>query len=171
LLVKLAATSEELPPSTYVSVTELEFTKDKVLGGGGFATVYKAVCDGKPVAVKVLNATYNPSADIRMVSVVRLLHCLFSWVLRQKLCREALVWQHLQHRFVLPFIGLQRPIAPGHQLPYMVSPLAAKHGTLDSYIKSSDYAPVEDSFRIVTSKMLYKSPHYSNRTSLALAGC
>ncbi|KAJ7920040.1 kinase-like domain-containing protein [Mycena leptocephala] len=52
---------------------------------------------------------------------------------RLEFCREALVWQRLQHRFILPLIGIDRETFPSSLC--MVSPWM-KHGTILKYLRA-----------------------------------
>ncbi|KAJ6526558.1 kinase-like domain-containing protein [Mycena vulgaris] len=54
-----------------------------------------------------------------------------SLVLSQQFCREALVWQRLQHKYVLPLIGIDRESFPSSFC--LVSPWM-KHGTVLKYL-------------------------------------
>jgi serine/threonine protein kinase len=67
----------------------------------------------------------------------------------QKLCREVLVWQHLRHPFLLPFVGLLKPFSVFATLPYIVSEYAP-NGTLHDFIKTDGYMPWIDSLRLVS---------------------
>jgi serine/threonine protein kinase len=81
-------------------------------------------------------AMFSPDADIA------------GWHL-QKFRREALIWRQLKHAFILPLIGIETTTFEGTgYLPCLVSPLM-RHGTLRDYIRSADYAPVRDFYRLV----------------------
>jgi hypothetical protein len=68
LLVKVAATSQRLPDSIFIRLSAFKPTKRTYAGGGGFAHVYRATYRNQQVAVKVLKASYDTSAAVRLVS-------------------------------------------------------------------------------------------------------
>ncbi|KAM6501328.1 Protein kinase-like domain containing protein [Amanita muscaria] len=80
------------------------------VGWGGYADVYKGEFRGKPVAVKMLRT--NSQSDV---------------------CREALTWKSLSHKFILAFLGIYQEKA---QL-FLVSPFM-KNGSLSAWRKKSD---------------------------------
>ncbi|KAJ7091395.1 kinase-like domain-containing protein [Mycena belliarum] len=60
--------------------------------GGGFADVFKVIYKGRNVAVKRLRFfAYPPSKEAELDGA---------------LCKEAIIWKHLEHPFVLPFMGV-----------------------------------------------------------------
>ncbi|KAJ6550285.1 kinase-like domain-containing protein [Mycena capillaripes] len=60
--------------------------------------------------------------------------------IRQRFCREALVWQTLQHEYMLPLIGIDRETFPMSFC--MVSPFM-KHGTVLRYLTQNRWADVD----------------------------
>ncbi|KAJ7622667.1 kinase-like domain-containing protein, partial [Mycena polygramma] len=60
--------------------------------------------------------------------------------LGQQFCREALVWQHLQHPFILPLIGIDRETFPSSLC--MVSPWM-ENGTVLKYLNDHGRANVD----------------------------
>ncbi|KAJ7812049.1 kinase-like domain-containing protein [Mycena leptocephala] len=85
--------------------------------GGGFGDVYRASYLGTPVALKRLRTFTADSASHRN---------------RLQFCREALVWQELQHPFILHLIGIDRETFPSTLC--MVSPWM-KYGTVSKYLR------------------------------------
>jgi hypothetical protein len=59
------------------------------------------------------------------------------------------VWQHLNHPFVLPFVGLLQPSSSFGPLPYMVSEYAP-NGTLHAFVKTDAFVPSVDAMRLVS---------------------
>ncbi|KAJ7809655.1 kinase-like domain-containing protein, partial [Mycena leptocephala] len=55
-------------------------------------------------------------------------------------CREALVWQHLQHSYILPLIGIDRETFPSSLC--MVSPWM-EHGTVLNYLNNNGRTNVD----------------------------
>ncbi|KAJ7227928.1 kinase-like domain-containing protein, partial [Mycena rebaudengoi] len=113
LIGKLSKACDKLPSSLIISgVTERD---EHASFCGGFGDVFKAMYKGKPVALKHMNIFQN--ADLRYI--------------RRKFCREALVWQNLQHPFIAPLIGIDTESFPSSLC--MVSPWM-KSGTVLKYL-------------------------------------
>ncbi|KAJ7656681.1 kinase-like domain-containing protein [Mycena rosella] len=70
----------------------------------------------------------------------------------QQFCREALVWHHLQHPFILPLIGIDRETFPPSIC--MVSPWM-EHGTILKYLKDYGRANVDRLLSEVAQGMQY----------------
>jgi serine/threonine-protein kinase TNNI3K len=133
--VKLAASSEKLPSSLFVHGVKLD-SRDPFFGGG-FADVYRGVCEGETVAVKkprALSTVCNPYAASRKYE-----HgpSLADWIW-QRLCREALIWYQLRHPFVLPFIGVDQDNFQTTNLVGLVTPWIFP-GTLKDVMKSDRF--------------------------------
>ncbi|KAJ6556229.1 hypothetical protein B0H19DRAFT_1029247 [Mycena capillaripes] len=64
---------------------------------GGFGDVFRASYDKQPIAFKRIRTFQADSTSQRI---------------RLEFCREALVWQGLNHRFILPLIGIDRKTFP-----------------------------------------------------------
>lgn len=56
------------------------------------------------------------------------------------LCREALIWLHLEHPHVLPFLGIDRTSFPGSLC--MLSPWML-HGNIHDFIKDTGFVETE----------------------------
>ncbi|KAJ7270278.1 kinase-like domain-containing protein [Mycena rebaudengoi] len=114
VILKLSAACNNLPSSLFISgVTGHD---NHALFGGGFGDIYQASYDGKTVALKHIR-TFHRDAEQRHI-----------WL---QFCREAVVWQDLQHPCILPFIGIDRETFPGSLC--MVSPLM-ENGTVLKYL-------------------------------------
>ncbi|KAF9468989.1 kinase-like domain-containing protein [Collybia nuda] len=117
LLVKLSEVTGVLPSSlTIRDVTLLE--KDAVFGGG-FADIYRALYNGKEVALKRMRIFQRGQERHKI-------HRTF--------CKEALVWKSLRHPHVLPFLGVDSNTFA----PYlcMVSPWM-RHGTIIRHLSDN----------------------------------
>ncbi|KAJ7142511.1 kinase-like domain-containing protein [Mycena epipterygia] len=85
--------------------------------GGGFGDVYRASYQGQIVALKRIRTFTADSTSHHN---------------RLQFCKEALVWQGLRHRFILPLIGIDREtFSPSF---CMVSPWM-KYGTVLKYLR------------------------------------
>ncbi|KAJ7336465.1 kinase-like domain-containing protein [Mycena albidolilacea] len=111
LMQKVVEAGEQLPSSLFIiGVNDHD---EHPTFGGGFGDVYQASYDGKRVALK----------RIRTFTADSTTH-------RNRL--EALVWQGLRHRFILPLLGIDRlTFAPSF---CMVSPWM-KYGTVLRYLQ------------------------------------
>ena len=69
----------------------------------------------------------------------------------QQFFREALVWQHLRHPFILPFIGIDRETFPGFLC--LASPWM-EHGTVVKHLKDHGRVNVDKLVSISHSLML-----------------
>ncbi|KAJ6589746.1 kinase-like domain-containing protein [Mycena capillaripes] len=113
LVSKLAKACDKLPSSLMIfGVTQRD---EHASFCGGFGDVFKAMYQGKPVALK----------HMRMFQGTDQRH------MRRKFCREALVWQRLRHPYIVPLIGIDTESFPSSLC--MVSPWM-KNGTVIKYL-------------------------------------
>ncbi|KAJ7871906.1 kinase-like domain-containing protein [Mycena olivaceomarginata] len=113
LIGKLAKACDKLPSSLMISgVTERD---EYASFCGGFGDVFKAMYQGKPVALKHMRRFQG--TDQRDI--------------RRKFGREALVWQRLRHPYIVPLIGIDTESFPSSLC--MVSPWM-KNGTSIKYL-------------------------------------
>ncbi|KAK7032682.1 kinase-like protein [Favolaschia claudopus] len=113
LIGKLAKACDKLPSSLIISgVTQRD---EHATFCGGFGDVFKAMYQGKPVALKHMRMFQG--TDQRDI--------------RRKFCREALVWQRLRHPYIVPLIGIDTESFPSSLS--MVSPWM-KNGTVIKYL-------------------------------------
>ncbi|KAJ7879535.1 kinase-like domain-containing protein [Mycena olivaceomarginata] len=115
LMQQVAESGEQLPSSLFITgVTDRD---EHPTFGGGFGDVYQASYDGKRVALKRIRTFTADSTTHRN---------------RLQFYKEALVWQGLRHRFILPLLGIDRStFAPSF---CMVSPWM-KYGTVLRYLQ------------------------------------
>ncbi|KAF7338786.1 Kinase-like protein [Mycena sanguinolenta] len=115
LITQLSEAQDQLPSSLFISgVSDRD---EHPTFAGGFGDIYRASYEGKMVALKRIRTFTMDSTSHRI---------------RLEFCREALVWQGLRHRFILPFIGIDREtFSPSF---CMVSPWMKK-GTVLTYLK------------------------------------
>ncbi|KAJ7839900.1 kinase-like domain-containing protein, partial [Mycena leptocephala] len=123
LILKLSEACDRLPSSLFI--TGVTGRNEHAIFGGGFGDIYQASYAGKTVALKHIR-TFHRNAEQRRI--------------RLQFCREALVWQHLQHSFILPFIGIDRETFPSSLC--MVSPWM-ENGTVLKYLNDHGRANVD----------------------------
>ncbi|KAJ7473171.1 kinase-like domain-containing protein [Mycena galericulata] len=117
LLMKLSEKSDQLPTSFFIS--GVSNADQHPTFCGGFGDVYRASYDGGLVALKRIRRFAGSSSSTKD---------------RSKFCREALVWQNLQHPFILPFLGIDRETFPSALC--LVSPWMS-NGTVLEYLGRS----------------------------------
>ncbi|KAJ7195884.1 ankyrin repeat-containing domain protein [Mycena rebaudengoi] len=123
IIRKLSEASDKLPSSLFI--TGVTGRDEHATFGGGFGDIYQASYAGKTVALKHIR-TFHGDAELRQI--------------RLNFCREALVWQHLQHPYILPLIGIDRESFPASLC--MVSPWM-EHGTVLKYLNDHGRANVD----------------------------
>lgn len=123
LLVKLAATSEQIPSTLFLRNVDLGGVRDPEFMGG-FADVFRARYRGQEVAVKRLRVSSNFEKAL----------------LYRKFCREALIWRQLRHKHVLPFLGVDRDNFAVTKHLCMVA-LWMNNGTVRDFVRTKSYVP------------------------------
>jgi len=113
LISKLARAADTLPRSLIISGVEQR--DEHATFCGGFGDVFRAMYQGKPVALKHMRRFQ--ATDQRDI--------------RRKFCREALVWQRLRHPYIVPLIGIDTDSFPSSLC--MVSPWM-QNGTVIKYL-------------------------------------
>ncbi|KAJ6518846.1 kinase-like domain-containing protein [Mycena sanguinolenta] len=123
LLVKLSEASDTLPTSLFIKgVSNLD---KEATFGGTFGDIYRASYEGEDVALKRIRVFQRDSGR---------------HMIRQRFCREALLWQRLQSPYVLPFTGIDSESFPSFLC--MVSPWM-RHGTILKHLSENGNANVE----------------------------
>ncbi|KAJ7107508.1 kinase-like domain-containing protein, partial [Mycena epipterygia] len=120
---QLSEAQDQLPSSLFIS--GVDDRDEHPTFAGGFGDIYRASYQGKMVALKRIRTFTTDSTSNRM---------------RLEFCREALVWQGLRYRFILPLIGIDRETFPSSFC--MVSPWMKK-GTVLKYLKDRGRADVD----------------------------
>ncbi|KAJ7290099.1 kinase-like domain-containing protein, partial [Mycena rebaudengoi] len=114
LMGKLCEKCGKLPSSLLITgVTQRD---EHISYPGGYGDVYRAMHQGKPVALKHMRMFQD--TDQRDI--------------HRRFCREALVWQRLRHRYIVPLIGIDTESFPPALC--LVSPWM-KNGTVMNYLK------------------------------------
>ncbi|KAJ6554032.1 kinase-like domain-containing protein, partial [Mycena vulgaris] len=139
IIIKLSEACDKLPSSLFI--TGVTGRDEHATFGGGFGDIYRASYAGKRVALKHLR-TFRDAENRRM----RLVRSFFQF------CREALVWQHLHHPFILPLIGIDRDTFPPSIC--MVSPWM-EHGTVLKYLNDYGRANVDKLLSEIAQGMQY----------------
>ncbi|KAJ7017023.1 kinase-like domain-containing protein [Mycena alexandri] len=115
LIVKLSEACDKLPSALFVTGVVGRHAYPSF--HGGFGDIYQASYAGSTVALKHMRTFTDRGQDQRRI--------------RLQFCREALVWQRLQHPHIVPFLGIDRDAFPPSLC--MVSPWM-KHGTVLNYL-------------------------------------
>ncbi|KAJ7266662.1 kinase-like domain-containing protein [Mycena rebaudengoi] len=115
MIIKLSEACDKLPSSLFI--TGVSGRDHNATFGGGFGDIYRALYDGKTVALKHMRTFYRGS-ELRRI--------------RLQFCREALIWQHLKHPYILPMLGIDRETFPLSLC--MVSPWM-ENGTVLKYLE------------------------------------
>ncbi|KAJ7041217.1 kinase-like domain-containing protein [Mycena alexandri] len=123
LIIRLSEARDQLPTSLFISgVSDHD---EHPTFAGGFGDIYRASFGGSMVALKRIRMFHAGSDSTRT---------------RLQFCREALVWQTLHHKYILPLIGIDRETFPSSFC--MVSPWM-KNGTVLKYLSEHGRADVE----------------------------
>ncbi|PBK69870.1 kinase-like protein [Armillaria solidipes] len=122
LLVSIVKTVSRLPGSMFISGVGV--VRDKNTIGGTFGDIYQTTYKGKPVALKRL----------------RIFRICERAKIYRKFCKEALVWQKLSFKYVLPFLGIDAENFP--RQPCMVSPWMS-NGTAPHFLKQNPSANID----------------------------
>ncbi|KAJ7281522.1 kinase-like domain-containing protein [Mycena rebaudengoi] len=123
LLVKLSEASDTLPSSLFIQgVARVD---QEATFGGTFGDIYRASYQGEDVALKRIRVFQRDATRHKI---------------RQRFCREALLWQRLEHPFVLPFTGIDAESFPSFLC--MVSPWM-RPGTILKHLSENGNANVE----------------------------
>ncbi|KAF7348455.1 ENTH domain-containing protein [Mycena venus] len=123
LVQKISEAGEQLPTSLFI--TGVDDRDEHPTFGGGFGDVYRASYQGRMVALKRIRIFTADSTTYRN---------------RLQFCKEALVWQGLRHRFILPLLGIDREtFSPSF---CMVSPWM-KYGTVLKYLRDRGRGDVD----------------------------
>ncbi|KAJ7147360.1 kinase-like domain-containing protein [Mycena filopes] len=123
LIIRLSEARDQLPTSLFISgVSDHD---EYPTFAGGFGDIYRASFGGSMVALKRIRMFHAGAESPRT---------------RLQFCREALVWQTLHHRYILPLIGIDRETFPSSFC--MVSPWM-KNGTVLKYLSEHGRANVD----------------------------
>jgi hypothetical protein len=122
----------------YVLGVEFDPGRDPI-ACGAFTDVYRGLFQKRDVAVKRVRIAGGP-VDREQFLKVRA-SCFVNvplFDIAQELVAEAVVWQHLKHPNVLPFLGIVQDRDTPFAVLHTVTPWMS-HGTLLNFIKSSSY--------------------------------
>ncbi|KAJ7134261.1 kinase-like domain-containing protein [Mycena epipterygia] len=114
LILRLSEAHDQLPSSLFI--TGVIDRDEHPTFGGGFGDIFRASYNGGTVALKRIRI-FTATADAQRN--------------RLQFCREALLWQTLRHKYILPLIGIDREAFPSSFC--MVAPWM-KHGTVLKYL-------------------------------------
>ncbi|KAJ7779464.1 kinase-like domain-containing protein [Mycena maculata] len=125
LILKLSQSSNILPSPLFIgNISECDrfFRRS-----GGYGEIYRASYQERAVALKRLSTPITADLDVQRRARIRF-------------CQEALTWRRLQHKFIVPLLGIDRDTFPPYLV--MVSPWM-EHGTVLDYIKTNGTDCVE----------------------------
>ncbi|KAJ7828544.1 kinase-like domain-containing protein [Mycena olivaceomarginata] len=134
LIIRLSEAREQLPSSLFI--TGVSDHDECPTFSGGFGDVYRASFNGDTVALKRIRK-FHASADAPRS--------------RLQVCREALIWQKLRHKNILPLIGIDREMFPSFS---MVSPWM-KHGNVLRYLSTHGRRDVENMLLQIAEGLAY----------------
>lgn len=137
-MFKLISMTTNIPSFLFIAnVTILD-----VIGGGGFGRVFKGLHGGRHVAVKELQNVCHQVREVPLSSSHT--DSFAKNTLLADLCREALVWRSLSHRFILPLLG----IYAAKSEVYLVSEFMS-NGTITEWRKDRAQLDVAEIHRLV----------------------
>ena len=159
LMFKVITKKLVMPRSLFLTGTGLKMDRDRdYIGSGGFGHVFKGELQGLgAVALKVL---YKTHSDV--VSCSRRHNAFRQSRFKQDFYREALMWRSLQHKFVLPFLGIYEDDLASHF--FLVSPYM-NNGTLAQWRKTGNPSTSE-----IENRVRFCPSSYSGRSLLKDAG-
>ncbi|KAF8174637.1 kinase-like domain-containing protein [Mycena galopus ATCC 62051] len=140
IIRKLSESCDLLPTSLFV--VGVTGRGEYPTCGGGFADIFLALYDNRPVALKRMRHFVRGSNLTRI---------------RLKFCREALLWKDLHHPNILPFLGIDRD-SFGPSFFCMVSPWM-KHGTVINYLETHGHANVDKLLYEIVQGLEYLHSH------------
>lgn len=115
-MTRLAQASGKTPSALFISGI---IEQDKVpIGCGSFGDVFQGkMMDGNMVAVKRMRCYLRQTEEQRETNLkVGLSKLILSSRLiettTKAMCKEALIWSHLEHPNLLPFCGIKRELLP-----------------------------------------------------------
>ena len=140
LMSKIISKSCLVPRSLFLM--GLPLPSDGDLISGGFGHVYKGEHEGKAVALKALNKNRNYVVCHPPINLFKSLSSISFQ--KQDFCRQASMWRSLDHKFVLPFLGIYENEAG---LQFLVSPYMT-NGTLAQWRKRAMPSLLEMEMRV-----------------------
>ncbi|KAJ7905983.1 kinase-like domain-containing protein [Mycena leptocephala] len=136
---RIAETSRQMPSN---AILQNVICEPYAHAGGGYGDVRKASYDGKAVAVKSFRIHMDKSSVWTTLKP------------KQAICREALIWKHLDHPYVLPFLGVYC-IYPAHGFKSIVSPWC-ESGNMSNYLSTGNvFSNIEKSLTQLASGICY----------------
>ncbi|KAI0077952.1 kinase-like protein [Panus rudis PR-1116 ss-1] len=137
LLIALSKASRTLPYSLFTIKGKTVCRDRNPFNGGGFADVFRAEYDDQPVVLKLRVFTSRPDDNKRAFEV-------------------SLVWQRLSHRYILPFLGVERNVFYPH---YAIMSPWAENGNIVEYIallrKRKERPPISEWMSQIASGLEY----------------
>ncbi|KAJ6524434.1 kinase-like domain-containing protein, partial [Mycena vulgaris] len=117
LLKNLCAATETFPPILFLELDSLDINQQ--IGRGGFADIFRGKYREQDIALKRLRVYKQEPNEMLEFS--------------KSLLQEVLTWVHLEHNYVLPFLGLDEQFFEDYP-PCIVTPYM-RNGTMDNFVK------------------------------------
>ncbi|KDQ49923.1 hypothetical protein JAAARDRAFT_200433 [Jaapia argillacea MUCL 33604] len=125
LLIALSKSSDELPPSLFISEgLDTPPGRDPVKSGG-FADIFKGVYLGREAAFKRMRIFITGANPITA---------------RKTLLQETLFWRQANHPSILPFYGVWRDYPAMESMPYLILPWIS-HGDAHNFCQTRAILP------------------------------
>jgi len=138
-LVRICGEYGILPTSYMVPESKIQKLGDSSISSGGFSDVWLGGYEEKSVAIKVMRCKNSRSLQkIKKVRAVDLPLSQPSLIMVQDFCREAVVWKHLSHPNILPFIG----VTTNDERDALISPWM-RNGTIIKYLRNNQVNPLK----------------------------
>ncbi|KAF9259352.1 kinase-like protein [Marasmius fiardii PR-910] len=118
-----------LPPSLFVQEVIMEGSR--ILAVGGYSDIYKGIYKSKSVCLKVLRMYVEEGGEKRNKTL-------------REFYKETLLWTHLHHPNLLPFLGVNTTLFPGKLA--LVAPWMA-NGQITKFL---EVKPSHDKLRVIS---------------------
>jgi serine/threonine protein kinase len=141
-MFKLVSKTDVMPRSLFI--TDIE--KDpQAIAVGGFGKVFMGKCGEQLVAMKMLFRGHHAGVrGFTLMSPIPNANLLAKDSIEKNICKEALAWRSLSHRFILPLLGIYEE---GPQL-FLVSPFMT-NGALRDWRRQLTPVRIDEIERLV----------------------
>jgi hypothetical protein len=149
VMIRLAKSSQRLPPSLYVTGVELDANAEPAVITG-ITNVFKGRRIGQLVALKRSRGTgiYVRDTAFQVTCSSSGLYHLSERAANPQpnVAQQAIIWRQLKHNNIIPFIGVDQLTFDGYLC--LVAPWMGR-GTLKEYTGSDDFKRSRDAYRVV----------------------
>ncbi len=144
LTFKLIAMINAIPKFLHITDVKTGIHGGTVIGMGGFGQVYSGEYKGKQVALKVVTRGHSDVSVLSACFPDNFTDSFGKDSFERDFCREAVAWRSLEHRFILPLLG----VFEEKSQQFLVSPFMI-NGTLTQWRKRQEKATIADIDRLV----------------------